>query len=36
MTSVFYLKHKTKRKRENETVKDGERDLMREHEEMER
>lgn len=35
-TSVFYLKHKTKRKRENETVKDGERDLMREHEEMER
>lgn len=35
-TSVFYLKHKTERKRENETVKDGERDLMREHEEMER
>lgn len=35
-TSVFYLKHKTKRKRENETVKDEERDLMREHEEMER
>lgn len=35
-TSVFYLKHKTKRKRENETVKDGKRDLMREHEEMER